>query len=338
MEATYTLSIIIPFYNAEKKSSKILKRLANLSSPDIEAIYINDGSTDNTKELLKTYERKNKINTSVITQQNKGPGGARNTGLRAARGKYVWFVDADDDINPEAIDFLRSIAHKNYDLIDYNENNDRNILRHFPIEEGEYSGERAKQIIFQYMDVNVNKHIKRSFLIENDLFYPEYCFYEDIAMYIQFPFYIRSFYKSDITAYNVYTYNDGVSRSPLNDKLYDRLFTMKWALERVWNKAENEEERNIIIKKFTRGFLINTLKSGRIPNELWVMDLRVMAFYKKIYNDYNMGIDPFSFWKFSKLQTAKLRLLWNLAGLLPDQTEYFRKIRQRAWGRIELHD
>ncbi len=94
------VSIIIPVYNVEKYLEECLDSAVNQTLKDIEIICVNDGSTDNSLDILKKYERKYK-NITIINQENKGLSGARNSGLKIAKGKYVYFFDSDDiiDIN-----------------------------------------------------------------------------------------------------------------------------------------------------------------------------------------------------------------------------------------------
>lgn len=103
------LSFIVPFFNSEKKSKRLLTTLSNIDQDDVEIILIDDGSTDDTYKTLSDFKMNaSNKNVEVIKQENKGPGGARNAGLRIAKGKYVWFVDSDDDVNLEVIDIIRN--------------------------------------------------------------------------------------------------------------------------------------------------------------------------------------------------------------------------------------
>ncbi len=86
------VSIIIPVYNGEKYIKKTLSSVFNQSFKGFEVITIDDGSQDKTKEILKTYGKK----IRYIHQKNKGTAAARNTGIKAAKGKYIAFLDQDD--------------------------------------------------------------------------------------------------------------------------------------------------------------------------------------------------------------------------------------------------
>lgn len=105
------LSIIIPTYNNELFIEKCIESVRNQeTSYDIEIIVVNDGSKDNTGQILKKYEKEEKIH--IITQSNKGFSGARNTGIDFASGKYVMFVDSDDLLLDKAIETLMNLAIK----------------------------------------------------------------------------------------------------------------------------------------------------------------------------------------------------------------------------------
>lgn len=93
------LSIIIPVFNAEKYLSECLDSVLNQTFSDFELICINDGSTDNSAQILEAYKQKDS-RIKVIHQSNGGVSAARNAGLDIAKGEYIGFVDADDTISP----------------------------------------------------------------------------------------------------------------------------------------------------------------------------------------------------------------------------------------------
>ncbi|SHI12100.1 Glycosyl transferase family 2 [Clostridium collagenovorans DSM 3089] len=95
------VSIIIPSFNGEKFITQTIDNCINQDYKNIEIIVIDDGSTDNTKQILTPYIDKNLIN--YIYQSNKGLPGARNTGLNVATGEFVQFLDADDLLDKNKI-------------------------------------------------------------------------------------------------------------------------------------------------------------------------------------------------------------------------------------------
>lgn len=105
------LSIIIPVYNAETYIGETLSSLLaqDISTEDYEIICVNDGSKDGSPALLDRFAAEH-ANIVVIHKENGGVTTARNAGLAAARGEYVWFVDADDLVYPGALSRLQALA------------------------------------------------------------------------------------------------------------------------------------------------------------------------------------------------------------------------------------
>ncbi|AVT47624.1 glycosyltransferase family 2 protein [Shewanella baltica] len=106
------ISIIIPVYKVERFLERCLDSILAQTYNDFEIICINDGSPDNCDMILSEYE-KNDNRIKVINQINQGPSVARNTGLRLARGDYVYFIDPDDAIQPQTLEIAHFLAKKN---------------------------------------------------------------------------------------------------------------------------------------------------------------------------------------------------------------------------------
>ncbi len=117
------ISFIIPIYNCEKYITTCLYSISNLMcfKNNFEVILINDGSTDNSETIIKSFTYK-KNNFRLVKQNNLGASSARNAGLKVAQGKYIWFVDADDKINPfflkKILEFISS--DDTYELFCFN--------------------------------------------------------------------------------------------------------------------------------------------------------------------------------------------------------------------------
>jgi glycosyltransferase involved in cell wall biosynthesis len=105
------VSIILPVYNVECCIIKCINSLLNQTLKNIEIILINDGSTDNTINILKYYS---KLDTriKVVNKNNGGVASARNLGVTLAKGKYIDFVDPDDFIELNTYEILYNLAEK----------------------------------------------------------------------------------------------------------------------------------------------------------------------------------------------------------------------------------
>lgn len=110
------ISIIVPVYNCENFLPICLESINKQTYPNFEIILINDGSTDGSGELCDKYAKQNnKIN--VVHQKNRGPAAARNTGIEKAQGEFIFFIDSDDYLEPDALQTLiEKFRQKHADL------------------------------------------------------------------------------------------------------------------------------------------------------------------------------------------------------------------------------
>lgn len=108
------LSVIIPIYKVENYLTECLDSLfiQDIPENDYELICINDGSPDSCASILEQYSSIHS-NIVIITQKNEGVSSARNTGIRAAKGDYIWFVDPDDIVVPKYLSFFKSYLENN---------------------------------------------------------------------------------------------------------------------------------------------------------------------------------------------------------------------------------
>jgi len=157
-------SIIIPIYNVEQYLPKCLDSLVNQTYADIEIICVNDGSPDNSLQILKKYASKDE-RIKIINQENQGVSIARNVGINNATGDYILFVDADDWIETNTCNILnKNIEKNNLDLIIFNayiaKNNQCNL------------GFRCNQESIMYSSM-WSICYKREFLNQNNIRFPQ---------------------------------------------------------------------------------------------------------------------------------------------------------------------
>lgn len=121
------ISIIIPAYNAEKDIEKCINSVLHQTYKNLEIIIMNDGSTDNTKQIIEGLEKKDS-RIIVIHKENTGVSDTRNVGLEIAKGDYIGFIDSDDEVNPEMYETLllnmvkhnADISHCGFELVGEN--------------------------------------------------------------------------------------------------------------------------------------------------------------------------------------------------------------------------
>lgn len=138
------ISVIIPVYNVSLFLRECLDSIVNQTLKEFEVICINDGSTDNSLEILNEYASKDN-RFIIISQENQGQGIARNKGINLASGEYIVFVDPDDFIETNALEIIYDkFKQTNVDVIQ------------FDYETCKENGRFNKQEIF-------NKQVKRCF-------------------------------------------------------------------------------------------------------------------------------------------------------------------------------
>lgn len=108
------VSIIVPIYNAEKTIVRCVESLVSQTYSDIEIILIDDGSKDKSANIMREYQKNNKIR--LFFNENHGVSYTRNFGIKQANGKYITFVDSDDYIDNKMIELLLSHINK-YDIV-----------------------------------------------------------------------------------------------------------------------------------------------------------------------------------------------------------------------------
>ena len=111
LESQPLVSVVIPFYNAEKTLESMLKSVLSQTWHNLQVILVNDGSTDGSPELAARLAAEDP-RVTVATKENGGVSSARNYGMTLCRGKYIRFVDADDILPPESTELLAARAEQ----------------------------------------------------------------------------------------------------------------------------------------------------------------------------------------------------------------------------------
>lgn len=105
------ISVVIPVYNVDKYITDCLESIVSQTFSEWEVVMVNDGSSDRSVEICKSFcERDSRFR--VLEQENRGVSAARNTGIDACRGEYIFFMDADDTILPNTFEALNAVLHE----------------------------------------------------------------------------------------------------------------------------------------------------------------------------------------------------------------------------------
>lgn len=179
MEYKYKLSIIIPVYNVERFIKACLESVVNQKCIDnnvYEVIVVNDGSPDKSIDIINTFEFGDLAHT-IITQENKGLSGARNTGIEHASGEYIWFVDSDDIISPNAVSLITEKTN-NCDVINISHCRVIDGIHQEAIMPQDCS--TGKEMLVKGFSQEAPFHIfRKQLLFDNDIRFYEGIFHED---------------------------------------------------------------------------------------------------------------------------------------------------------------
>lgn len=173
------LSIVLPVYNVEKYINKCLISIVKqncISHDEYEVIIVNDGSPDGSIDIINNFDWE-RCRHVIITQDNKGLSSARNTGLKCAKGQYVWFVDSDDYLSNTAVSqIINALDGCNMINFGYIEERSGMMGKYFMPSKSYCGRECLVNGFFQPAQFHV---YKKSFLDDNNLTFMEGIYHED---------------------------------------------------------------------------------------------------------------------------------------------------------------
>ena len=222
------VSIVVPVYNSHGTLPKCLDSLIAQTYQDLEIICVNDKSTDNSLDIIKEYQQRDKRVVLIDHQENRNAGGARNSGIKAATGTYICFVDNDDWLTSDAIEVL--IKESDDCKIDfvvpkwceyYNEDH-KTVKNNLIV--GATKEENCNEALLHGCRI-LGCLIRRDIFFDYDLFYPENTFFEDNAIGIGLIMSAKDIKVVDQVLYYYQMVDGSSSRTISIVKIKDRIKT-----------------------------------------------------------------------------------------------------------------
>lgn len=172
------VSVVVPIYNVEKYIKKCMDSLVNQTLQEIQIIFVNDGSTDESGNIAKEYASKYPNKIIYLEKENGGLSDARNFGMRYAEGEYIAFLDSDDYVeNTMYEEMYNKALQENSDYVECD------FLWEYPDKtkkDKRNSYNNKKEMLTNVRVVAWNKLIKREILEKNNISFPKELRYEDI--------------------------------------------------------------------------------------------------------------------------------------------------------------
>ena len=265
------ISIIMPMYNAEDYLEETLNSVLSQTLREIEVICVDDGSTDSSPEILRTYKEKDE-RVRVLTQNNLGAGPARNAGIKSARGRFIAFLDSDDYYPEE------SCLEKLYNLADTQNVKiaggsllfrEGETLKKAVTKEADYTFDSTK--IIQYKDFQQAYYYQRfiysrEMLCEGGIAFPAYRRFQDVPFFVKAMTYAGEFLATKMPTY-VYRKSNNyacLNDIQINDMLKGYIDVLTMAKANGFSELFNFLAKKICGKTVINNMVQTSIKSGNL--------------------------------------------------------------------------
>ena len=177
------VSIVVPVYNVEQYIEKCILSLVNQTIDDIEIIFVNDGTKDNSEEIILNYQKQFPKKIKYLKKENGGLSSARNFGIPHATGEYICFLDSDDYVETNMYETMYNEALRgDYDMVECN------FIWEYPNKKRIDIGNiytSQKDALIKSRVVAWNKLYKREIILNSKVRFPEGLRYEDVEFFYE---------------------------------------------------------------------------------------------------------------------------------------------------------
>lgn len=287
----YTISVIVPCYNAEDTIERCLLSLLNQTYPITEILVFNDGSQDKSRDVLDSmYNEYHSKGLRVFHQKNQGVSATRNQGLRVAQGEYISFIDADDFVETTFFEDLIKpyLTNNNLSLSVMGiERSNKKVT--FQSESRLVGPDEYFEEIFKNLDVKGypwNKLYKKDILISNNIYFDtQLSVLEDLEFNLRYCQYVRLVSLNSKKSYHYIIQDNSTMTSPWSDKKLSLLDSFS-KMEKLSFLSKSQLEMVEIEKVRMLIWLVGQLyRTGDIEdikkNEEFI--LTELSFYKRLF-------------------------------------------------------
>lgn len=284
------VTIVIPVYKVEQFIERCLQSVANQTYTNIECILVNDVTPDSSMEIAERFIQKNpEFNFIVFNQPtNQGLSMARNAGMDLAKGKYIYFLDSDDEITDYAIEHLVKLAEETDAemvlgqsvCINEEENWRRN---YFPVNSPKDSLEGNKDIVWnfvkgQYPVMACDKLVRMDFLMKHQLYFVKDLFSQDVLWSFQsmLKFEKIAFLREDTYLY--YFHGASIIHNR-GEKHFGNWITIASYMDKAYREEKDAYKKKLILEYLVdfKGMTLEMNWKAQKNEQLW----------KRSYKAYN---------------------------------------------------
>lgn len=276
-------------YNVAEYISKCIDSVYNqdLDEEDFELVIIDDASPDESLTIAQEITKK-RSNVVIVSQENKGLGGARNTGIHYSSGAYLLFLDSDDWLLPNTLkDLVDLMSRDNLDILEFaaqGVNPQGKIIYHIKNNSDLYLSGYAYYNNVRYMNSACNKLYKRTFLLKEELFFLEKIYIEDFEFNTRCLATAKRIKATDKLISQFLQSDNSITRNADASKkekmISDIILVIKKTDYLYKNQSDNNEKKVFYLERLN--FLVATLfyqliKNKASYNEMIELKLRLKA-------------------------------------------------------------
>lgn len=261
----YKLTVIVPAYNVEKYIEKCLISLVNQTYKKLKILVINDGSKDNTKEIIEEYEKKYN-NLKLLNKQNGGLSSARNFGLENTKTEYVTFVDGDDylELNTYEI-IMKKIEEEQTELGIFNfKKIYSNKIVNSKLNEKVYNRNFLNYLFSKSKEVDIivcNKIFKTDIILKNKIYFENKAYFEDTGFIFRYLYFTKNISLIDLSLYN-YIQREASITKTFNSIIINSCETTYKLVKEFYKKNNEYEKYKIGIEDMYLRMKIYTLNNS----------------------------------------------------------------------------
>ena len=227
------VSVIVPVYGVEKYIVKCIDSIVNQKLKDIEIIVVNDGTKDNSQEIIDRYVKKYPKLIKSYIKENGGLSSARNFGIKYATGEYIAFIDSDDWVSLDMFEKMYNKAKENnFDIVTCDVNYiypNETICVSSNINQDFTTLDKVKESMIDIYPIVCNKLFKKE-LFEKNIYFKEKVWFEDVEFLYRLYPYIKSIGTIKEPLYQ-YLQREGTISNTFDKRLYDFIYNWNGIIE-----------------------------------------------------------------------------------------------------------
>lgn len=297
----YLITIISPCYNSERTLKRCIESIItqSIGFENIELILYDDASTDNTREIIELYSEKYKNIIPIFSNINQGPGVGKDSAIEKSTGKYVMFIDSDDEYDEKMCENLLNEINDDIDIVSCN----------YEIFDGFYSGavyckfkedykSKSKsllshdELIYLPSSMVVNRMFKRNIIIKNNIKFTSLRNGEDELFLRHYLLYSKNLiHLNDYAGYRIHKQDDSISKSQTVEDLFSYLLVCE-KIKEIYKMANVDMSKLFEgrIRLFIQSLYFYDILESYDKNSLYQALNELASFEKEISFNRKLGI------------------------------------------------